>query len=400
MDFQSSRVKQVKSSPSMAVSVLAKQMTAAGEPVINLSLGEPDFATPKHVIEAAYQAMLDGHFRYTAPNGYPELRQAIVDKFKRENNLDYSVDEICIGNGAKQILFNAFLATLEVGDEVITPAPYWVSYTDMVLLNGGVPKVLPCGTEQNFKLLPEQLEAAITTKTRWVMLNSPNNPTGVIYSKNELAALGEILDKNPNVLILSDEIYEHIILGDTPFVSFADACPQLRERTLIVNGVSKAYAMTGFRLGYAAGPKALIAAINKMQSQTTTCPVAVSQMAAIAALNGSQDFVKDATKEYKARGAMVIQALSEIDGLELKMPEGAFYAFPKCTAYIGKKTPGGDVIQNDTDLANYLLREGKVATVPGVAFGIEPYIRLSFATSQQELQQALTQLRTALAALV
>ncbi|WP_111896243.1 pyridoxal phosphate-dependent aminotransferase [Acinetobacter sp. MB5] len=400
MQFQSLRVQQVKSSPSMAVSVLAKQMAAAGEPVINLSLGEPDFSTPAHVIDAAHQAMLAGHFRYTAPNGYPELRQAIVNKFKRDNHLDYSADEICIGNGAKQILFNAFLATIEPGDEVITPAPYWVSYTDMVLLNGGVPKVLPCGTEQGFKLLPEQLEAAITPKTRWVMLNTPNNPTGVIYSKAELAALGVVLERYPNVLILSDEIYEHIILGDVPFVSFVEACPQLRERTLVVNGVSKSYAMTGFRLGFAAGPKGLIAAINKMQSQTTTCPSAVSQMAALAALNGPQDFVETATKEYETRGKMVIQALSEIDGLELEMPQGAFYAFPKCAGFIGKKTPQGDVIQNDADLSSYLLKIGKVATVPGVAFGIEPYIRLSFATSQQELQQALNQLRDALAALV
>lgn len=400
MQFQSTRAQQVKSSPSMAVSVLAKQMAAAGEPVINLSLGEPDFSTPAHVIEAAYQAMLDGHHLYTAPNGYPELRQAIVNKFKRDNHLDYSLDEVCIGNGAKQILFNAFLATLEPGDEVITPAPYWVSYTDMALLNGGVPKVLPCGTEQDFKLLPAQLEAAITPKTRWVMLNSPSNPSGMIYSKDELAALGKVLENYPSILILSDEIYEHIILSDKPFTSFVEACPQLKDRTLVVNGVSKAYAMTGFRLGYAAGPKALIAAMNKMQSQTTTCPSSVSQMAAISALNGSQDFIAESTKEYRARGQMLIQALSEIEGLELSMPEGAFYAFPKCEGFIGKKTPKGDVIKNDTDLASYLLQEGKVATIPGAAFGIEPYIRLSFATSQKQLQQALNQLRTALAALI
>ncbi|MFC2995970.1 pyridoxal phosphate-dependent aminotransferase [Acinetobacter sichuanensis] len=400
MQFQSTRVQKVKSSPSMVVSVLAKQMAAAGEPVINLSLGEPDFSTPTHVVDAAYKAMLDGHHLYTAPNGYSELRDAIVEKFKRDNNLDYSQDEICIGNGAKQIIFNAFLATLESGDEVITPAPYWVSYTDMALLNGGVPKVLSCGTEQNFKVQPEQLEQAITSKTRWIMLNSPSNPTGVIYSKDELAALGKVLERHPNIFILSDEIYEHIILSDKPFVSFAEACPTLKNRTLIVNGVSKAYAMTGFRLGYAAGPKELIAAMNKMQSQTTTCPSSVSQQAAIAALNGPQDFIAESTKEYRERGQMVTQALSEIKGLELKMPEGAFYAFPKCEGFIGKKTPKGDVIKNDTDLANYLLQEGKVATIPGVAFGIEPYIRLSFATSQKKLQQALTQLRSALAALV
>ena len=400
MQFQSARVQQVKSSPSMAVSVLAKQMVAAGEPVINLSLGEPDFSTPLHIIEAAHQAMLDGHHLYTAPNGYIELRQAIVDKFKRDNALEYALDEVCIGNGAKQVLFNAFLATLEPNDEVITPAPYWVSYTDMALLNGGVPKVLPCGKEQNFKLLPQQLEEAITPKTRWVMLNSPSNPSGMIYTKDELAALGKVLEKHPDVLILSDEIYEHILLSDQPFTSFVEACPQLKERTLVVNGVSKAYAMTGFRLGYAAGPKALITAMNKMQSQTTTCPSSVSQMAAIAALNGSQEFVTQATKEYRARGQMVVEALSKIEGLELSMPEGAFYAFPKCAGFIGKKTPQGNVINTDTDLANYLLMHGKVAVIPGVAFGIEPYIRLSFATSQEQLQQALDQLRTALAALI
>ncbi|NBA97189.1 pyridoxal phosphate-dependent aminotransferase [Pseudomonas sp. R5(2019)] len=400
MEFQSSRVRTVKSSPSMAVSVLAKQMLAKGEPVINLSLGEPDFNTPAHVIEAAYQAMLEGHNHYTAPNGFDALRQAIVAKFERENSLSYGQDEICIANGAKQLLFNAFLATLEPGDEVITPAPYWVSYTDMVLLNGGVPKVIPCGSEHGFKLDAERLEAAITPSTRWLMLNSPNNPCGAIYSREEFAALGAVLERHPRVLVISDEIYEHIILGDKPFVSFVKACPGLRERTLVINGVSKAYAMTGYRLGYAAGPRALIVAMNKTQSQTTTCPSSISQLATVAALNGPQDFVRDANREYQARGAMVVEGLAAIEGLELQMPEGAFYAFPKCAAFIGKRTPDGQLIESDTDLANYLLRDGKVATVPGSAFGLEPYIRLSFATSRQQLEQAITQLRTALAALV
>lgn len=400
MEFQSSRVRSVKSSPSMAVSVLAKKMLAQGEPVINLSLGEPDFNTPAHVIEAAHQAMLDGHNHYTAPNGYEVLRQAIVDKFSRENDLHYGLDEICVANGAKQLLYNAFLATLEPGDEVITPAPYWVSYTDMVLLNGGVPRVIPCGSEHGFKLDAARLEAAITPKTRWLMLNSPNNPCGAIYSREEFAALGAVLQKHPRVLVISDEIYEHIILGDKPFVPFVIACPELRERTLLINGVSKAYAMTGYRLGYAAGPKELIVAMNKTQSQTTTCPSAISQLAAAAALNGPQDFVRDANREYQARGALVVEGLAAIEGLELQMPEGAFYAFPKCAAFMGKRTPDGHVIETDTDLANYLLRVGKVATVPGSAFGLQPYIRLSFATSRQQLEQAVVQMRDALALLV
>lgn len=400
MDVQSSRVRAVKSSPSMAVSVLAKEMLAKGEPVINLALGEPDYNVPAHVIEAAHQAMLAGNNHYTPPNGMGSLRQAIVDKFARENDLHYSLDEICVGNGAKQLLFNAFLATLEEGDEVITPAPYWVSYTDMAILNGGVPVVIPCGAGQGFKLTPEQLEASITPRTRWVMLNSPNNPSGAIFTREEFAALGKVLERHPKVLIISDEIYEHIVLGDQPFVSFVTACPQLRERTLLINGVSKAYAMTGYRLGYAAGPKDLVVAMNKTQSQTTTCPSSISQLAAVAALNGPQDFVRDANREYKARGALVVEGLAQIPGLTLQMPQGAFYAFPEVSAFIGKRTPDGQMINNDTELSAYLLRVGKVATVPGSAFGVEPYVRLSFATSRQELEQALGQLRDAFAALV
>lgn len=270
----------------------------------------------------------------------------------------------------------------------------------MAILNGGVPKVIPCGAEQGFKLLPEQLEAAITPRTRWVMLNSPNNPSGAIFTREEFAALGKVLERHPNVLIISDEIYEHIVLGDQPFVSFVTACPQLRERTLLINGVSKAYAMTGYRLGYAAGPKELVVAMNKTQSQTTTCPSSISQLAAVAALNGPQDFVREANREYQARGALVVQGLAQIPGLQLQMPQGAFYAFPEVSAFIGKRTPDGQVIDSDTDLSAYLLRVGKVATVPGSAFGLEPYVRLSFATSRQELEQALGQLRDAFAALV
>ena len=394
--FESRRAAAVKSSPTMAISSAAKAMRARGEHVIDLSLGEPDFETPSHIVEAAVEAMKRGITRYTAPDGLPELREAIVRKFKRENGLDYAMDEISIGNGAKQILFNAFLGTLEPGDEVVVPAPYWVSYTDIVILHGGVPVVVPCGVEDAFKITPERLEAAITPKTRWFLFNSPSNPTGAIYTADELKALGEVLSRHPQVAIMSDEIYEHIVCGSVPFTSFANACPDLRDRTLLINGVSKAYAMTGWRLGYAAGPKDLTKVLNKMQSQSTTCPSSITQTAAAAALNGPQDFVTTAVAEYKARGELVAKGFGAIPGLEVRAPEGAFYLFPKCEAYIGKTAPDGTVIANDTALASYLLTQGKVATVPGAAFGVEPYIRLSFATSRDNLTLAIERVADAL----
>jgi len=397
--FESSRVATIKSSPSMAVSMAAKAMRAKGEQVVDLSLGEPDFDTPGHIVEAAVEAMRKGLTRYTAPDGLPELRQAIVAKFKRENGLDYAMDEISIGNGAKQILFNAFLGTLEPGDEVVVPAPYWVSYTDIVILHGGTPTIVQCGVEDAFKITPERLEAAITPKTRWFLFNSPSNPTGAIYTAHELKALGEVLARHPRVAIMSDEIYEHIVCGNVPFTSFAVACPDLRDRTLLINGVSKAYAMTGWRLGYAAGPKDLAKVLNKLQSQSTTCPSSITQYASAAALNGPQDFVEKAVREYKARGELVANGFGAIPGLEVRAPEGAFYLFPKCTPYIGRTAPGGKKIANDTDLASYLLSEGKVATVPGAAFGVAPYIRLSFATSRENLSIAIERAADALAKL-
>ncbi len=397
--FENRRAATIQSSPSMAVSMAAKAMRAKGEHVIDLSLGEPDFDTPAHIVDAAVDAMKRGLTRYTAPDGLPELRAAIVEKFRRENGLDYAMDEISIGNGAKQILFNAFLGTLEPGDEVVVPAPYWVSYTDLVVLHGGKPVVVPCGVEDGFKITPERLEAAITPKTRWFLFNSPSNPTGAIYTADELKALGAVLARHPRVAVMSDEIYEHIVAGDTPFTSFAIACPELRDRTLIINGVSKAYAMTGWRLGYAAGPKELTKVLNKLQSQSTTCPSSITQAAAAAALNGPQDFVHKAVAEYKARGELVTKAFAAIPGLEVRAPEGAFYLFPKCAAYIGKTAPDGTVIENDTMLASYLLTEGKVATVPGAAFGVEPYIRLSFATSRENLTAAAGRIAGALAKL-
>lgn len=399
LKFESARVATIKSSPSMAVSMAAKAMKAKGESVVDLSLGEPDFDTPSHVVEAAVEAMRKGLTRYTAPDGLPELRQAIVAKFKRENGLDYAQDEISIGNGAKQILFNAFLGTLEPGDEVIVPAPYWVSYTDIVILHGGVPKIVQCGVEDAFKITPERLEAAITPRSRWFLFNSPSNPTGAIYTADELKALGEVLARHPQVAIMSDEIYEHIICADVPFTSFAIACPDLRNRTLIINGVSKAYAMTGWRLGYAAGPKELTKVLNKLQSQSTTCPSSITQYAAAAALNGPQDFVASSVAEFKARGELVAKGFAAIPGLEVRAPEGAFYLFPKCATYIGRTAPDGTRISNDTELASYLLKEGKVATVPGAAFGVEPYIRLSFATSRENLSIAIERTADALAKL-
>jgi aspartate aminotransferase len=397
--FESSKAASIKSSPSMAVSMAAKALRAKGENVIDLSLGEPDFDTPSFIVEAAIEAMRSGKTRYTSPDGLEELRAAIVAKFKRENGLDYAMDEISIGNGAKQILFNAFLGTLEPGDEVVVPAPYWVSYTDIVILHGGVPRIVACGVEHDFKLTPERLEAAITPRTRWFLFNSPSNPTGAIYTTAELAALGEVLNRHPQVSVMSDEIYEHIVCGDVPFTSFANACPQLLDRTLIINGVSKAYAMTGWRLGYAAGPKSLTKVLNKMQSQSTTCPSSISQIAATAALNGPQAFVTSAVAEYKLRGELVAKGFAAIPGLEVRAPEGAFYLFPKCAAYIGKSAPDGARITNDTELASYLLNAAKVATVPGAAFGVEPYIRLSFATSRENLTVAIERVGDALAQL-
>jgi aspartate aminotransferase len=394
--IENTRAQSIHSSPSMAVSLEARRMQAEGRDIVDLSLGEPDFATPPHVIEAAYRAMTSGETRYTGPAGSEALRTAIAGKFQRENGLDYALDEIAVGNGAKQILFNLFLATLEPGDEVIVPAPYWVSYTDIVRLHGGVPRGVPCGIESGFKLTPESLAASITPRTRWLILNSPSNPSGAVYSRAEFTALGEVIARHTKIFVASDEIYEHIVWGDSSFVSFASACPALRDRTLVINGVSKAYAMTGWRLGYAAGPKRVVAALNKMQSQASTCPSSISQAAAAAALAGPQDFVIRAVGEYEARADLVMTGLATLPGLEVTPPQGAFYAYPKCAAYIGLETGDGDRIASDTDLAGFLLRSAGVATVPGAAFGLEPYLRLSFATSTDRLRTAIERMREVL----
>lgn len=400
VNFENKRISQLQSSPSMKVALRAKELAASGKEIIDLSLGEPDFKTPQYVLDAVVKTIETEQAHYGAPTGDMELKQAIVAKLLRENGLTYQTDEIIVGNGAKQILYHVLMATLESGDEVIVPAPYWVSYTDMVQLHGGTSIVIPCGSDAGFKLNAEQLEKAITPKTKWLMLNSPSNPSGAIYSKEELTALGRVLEKHPQVLVISDEIYEHILLTDDhPFVSFVEANPALKDRTILINGVSKAYAMTGWRVGYGVAHKDLIKAVSKLQSQSVTSVATASQKAATAALNGPQDFVKEAAKEYRARAELFVGGLQNIAGIEVAMPQGAFYAYPNCTQLMGKVTPSGQVIENDQMLASYLLEEGGVSCVPGAAFGLSPYLRFSFATTRAQLVKALEKIQQAVAAL-
>ena len=399
MNFEASRITQIKPSPAISISTEAKAMMASGVPVIDLSIGEPDFDTPENVIEAAYAAMRRGETRYTPPDGTPALKDAVVEKFSRENGLSYSRENITCGNGAKQVIFNALMATLEPGDEVLCPAPYWVSYTDMTLLLGGTPKVVECGLDDGFKLTPERLEESITPQTRWVFINSPSNPSGAAYSRHELRALGDVLVRHPRVMILSDEIYEQIWYADDPFVSFAEACPDLAERTVIVNGVAKSYAMTGWRIGYAACHPALAKVMSKIQSQSTSNPCSIAQAAAIEALTGPQDFVEMARAEFRSRRDLVIGALHEIEGLQTVMPDGAFYAYPSIGALIGSTAPDGTVISDDTAFTRYLLTSGHVAGVQGAAFGLSPAIRFSYAASRTALSEAMGRLKSAVAAL-
>ncbi|MGM0858850.1 MAG: aminotransferase class I/II-fold pyridoxal phosphate-dependent enzyme [Pseudomonadota bacterium] len=392
MDYEASRLRPIKASPAMAVSIKAREMRNNGFDVIDLSVGEPDFDTPSHVLDAAITAMRSGETHYTPADGTAALKDAIVGKLARENGLEYSRNEISAGNGAKQILFNALMATLEQGDEVLVPAPYWVSYTDMTMLLGGIPKMLECPLETDFKLLPDQLEAAITPKTRWLLLNSPSNPSGMAYTADELRSLGEVIARYPNLLVLSDEIYEHISYGSEQSPSLLTVCPELRDRVVVVNGVSKAYAMTGWRVGYAAGPAPLIKVMAKIQSQSTSNPCSISQAAAIAALSGPQDFIAEAKKEYLARRDIVFAALKDIPELRARRPEGAFYAFVECRSLIGRKTPNGKTLENDNDVADFLLENAHIAVVPGSAFGLSPYFRMSFATARSDLELACNRL--------
>lgn len=392
MTFENKRAAGIKSSPSMAIAMAAKKLAAEGRDIIDLSLGEPDFEPPAHVAEAAAEAIRKGRVRYGAAAGTENLRQAIVSKFRRENQLDYTLDEVMVANGAKQILFDVFLATLEEGDEVIIPTPCWVSYGDIVSLHGGVPVYVSCGPEAGFKIDAARLEASLTSKTRWLMLNSPSNPTGAIYSRKEYRALGEVLARHPRILVISDEIYEHVLLKGVPFVSFAQACPDLRDRTLLVNGVSKAYAMTGWRVGFAAGPQALIAALNKMQSQSVTSVSTIAQAAALAALTGDQSFVREGAATFAGRAKIVADRLAQIDGVNFMPPDGAFYAFIGIQRLLGKKTTAGEVLTDDSGFAAHLLNGFGLSSVPGAAFGAPGFIRFSIAASDRELQAACDRL--------
>jgi aspartate aminotransferase len=382
----------------MAVSMAAKALRAQGVDVIDLGLGEPDFPTPPHIVEAAFKAAAAGETLYTASAGTPTLRAAIAEKFKRENGLDYLQDEITVANGAKQIIFNALLATLNPGDEAILPTPYFVSYPEMVKLLGGVPVTPACPADTGFRLTPEVLQAAITPRTKWLFLNMPGNPSGAVYAATELQALGAVLAQHPHILILSDEIYEHILFDGRTFVSFGAACPDLRDRSLIVNGVAKAYAMTGWRIGYAAGPAPLIKAMNTVQSQSVTSVAAPMQAAALAALNGPQDCIAQFRAAFERRRDLVVAGIATIPGLTLAPPEGAFYAYIGCAALIGKRTANGETLIDDTAVTQYLLTSG-VAAVPGTAYGLSPFFRISTATSDAVLTEAIARIKAAVAAL-
>jgi aspartate aminotransferase len=399
MSHIASRLSAVKPSASMAVSQAAKELAASGVDVIDLGLGEPDFPAPAHITEAAFAAARKERMLYTASLGTPELRNAIAAKFSRENGLDYAIDEIAVANGAKQVIFNALMATLEEGDEAILPAPYFVSYPEMVKLFGGVPVTPACPAEAGFRLTPDVLEAAITEKTRWLFLNMPGNPSGAVYSEAELQALGAVLARHGQVMVLSDEIYEHIIFDGRKFVSFGNACPDLRERTLIVNGMSKAYAMTGWRVGYAAGPKDLIKAMATIQSQSCTSVSAPAQIASKAALEGPQEDVVKFCAAFERRRNLVVEGIAGIDALTLAPPEGAFYAYIGCAKLIGAKTPAGTVLVDDVAVTKYLLDTAHVAAVPGTAYGLSPFFRISTATSEEVLSEAVTRIGAAVAKL-
>ena len=399
MSFFASRLDRIKPSPTLAVTAKARELKAAGRDVIDLGAGEPDFDTPGHIVEAAIEALKRGETRYTPVNGTEALRQAIADKFKRENGLAYGPDQIAVSCGAKQIIYNAIAATIEPGDEVIIPAPYWVSYPDIVLLAEGQPVFVPCPERDGFKLRPEDLEAAITPRTKWLILNSPSNPTGAAYSRDEMRALTESLLSHGRVWVMSDDIYEHVTYDGFEFTTPAQVEPALYGRTLTVNGVSKAYCMTGWRLGYAGGPPALIAAMTKIQSQSTTHTSSISQAAAAEALSGPQDFIARHNAVFKQRRDLVVDMLNQVDGITCHRPEGAFYVYPSCAGAIGKTAPDGTAIKTDTDFATYLLAAEGVAVVPGEAFGHSPYFRLSYATSTELLEEACRRIQRALAAL-
>jgi len=388
MGFIADSLNRIKPSQTIAISMKAQELKAQGRDIVALSAGEPDFDTPGNIKQAAIAAIMRGETKYTAVDGIIELKKAVAAKFKRENELDYGLPQITVGTGGKQVLFNALLATINPGDEVIVPAPYWVSYPDIVLLAGGVPVSVPTTLDNRFKLEPEALERAITPKTKWLIFNSPSNPSGAAYSRAELKALTEVLLRHPHVWILTDDMYEHLVYDDFTFVTPAQVEPRLYERTLTMNGVSKAYCMTGWRIGYGAGPEPLIKAMQKLQSQSTSNPSSISQWAAVEALNGPQDFIAANNKAFKERRDLVVSMLNQAKGLSCPTPEGAFYVYPSCEGVIGKIAPSGQRITSDEDFVGELLEAEGVAVVHGAAFGLEPYFRISYATSTGMLEDA------------
>jgi aspartate aminotransferase len=400
MSIVASRLTRIKPSATLAVTQKAAELKAAGKDIIGLGAGEPDFATPEYIRKAGCDAIEGGQTKYTNVDGTPALKDAIIAKFKRENNLTYARDQIIAGTGGKQVLYNALMATLNPGDEVIVPAPYWVSYPDMVLLAEGEPVFVECDVKANFKMTAAQLEKAITPKTKWVIMNSPSNPTGAGYTRAEMKALTDVLMKHKHVWVMTDDIYEHLVYDGFEFCTPAEVEPGLYNRTLTINGVSKAYSMTGWRIGYAGGPKELIKAMGVIQGQSTSNPSSISQAAAAAALNGDQSFLKDWVKSFKARRDLVVSMLNEAEGISCPTPEGAFYVYPSCAGCIGKTTPDGKRIENDSDFVTYLLESVGVATVQGVAFGLSPHFRISYATSAKALEEGCRRIQQACKALL
>ena len=386
-------IKRIKPSATMAVTQKARELKAAGKDIIGLGAGEPDFDTPENIKKAAIQAINDGDTKYTPVDGTPELKKAIKAKFKRENNLDYELDEISVGTGGKQIIFNAFAVSLNESDEVIIPAPYWVTYPDVVNYFNGKPIFVQCGEESGFKITPQQLENTINQSTKWFILNSPSNPTGSCYTKNELLELANILKKYPHVNIMTDDLYEHLIYDDNEFHTFASIAPELKERILTLNGVSKAFAMTGWRIGYAGGNASLIRAMGKLQSQSTSNPTSISQAAAVEALNGDNSFIAERAKVFRGRRDFLINEFTSMNGITCRVPEGAFYVFPSCKGVIGKVDESNNKITNDEEFTTSLLEHAGVAVVQGSAFGLEGYFRISYATSDENLKNACVRMR-------
>ncbi|MDH5535214.1 MAG: aminotransferase class I/II-fold pyridoxal phosphate-dependent enzyme [Betaproteobacteria bacterium] len=395
----SPRVSRIKVSPSTLAAQKVRALRAEGRDIIGLSIGEPDFETPAHVKQAVIEALARNETRYPPYDGIPALKEAVRRKFQRDNGLEFALDEVMVGTGSKHLLFNALLATVSAGDEVIIPAPYWISYIDMALVADGVPVVVDCGIESGFKITPEKLDAAIGPATKWLLLNSPGNPSGAIYSRDELAALAEVLRRHPHVWVLCDDIYEHLRFDGIEFVTMAQVAPDLAERTLTVNGVSKAYAMTGFRLGFAGGPRELIRAMVKIQGQATAGVNSLSQWGAVAALNGPQEFLAERAAAFQQRRDRMLEILAEVPGLICDRPQGAFYLFPRCEGLLGRTAPGGKVLETEQDVVLYLLEEAGVAVVQGEAYGLSPHFRISIATSLENLVEAGKRIGRAVAAL-